>query len=91
MQANLDARLPAHLAALAAGVSKQLFNYWRTSGKIRPDEDGLYRYGDVLAVEADMRKAPQSSRRRPATGRGSWAELDRKPSSTRAQVSQPVR
>jgi len=79
MPVNLDARLPAHLAALAVGVKKQLFNYWRASGKIRPDENGLYRYGDVVALEAQMRRHPQS-RRRPASGAGSWAELDRKPS-----------
>lgn len=72
---NLDARLPAHLAALAVGVSRQLFNYWRTSGKISPDERGLYRYGDAVLLEADMRRNPRSSRR----PQRDWASIDRKP------------
>lgn len=59
---NLDARLPAHLAAHVAGVTKQTFNYWRTSGKVTAGDDGLYRLGDVLAVEAATRRSPNSRR-----------------------------
>lgn len=59
---NLDARLTAQLAALAAGVSKQTFNYWRQCGKVAPGEDGKYRYGDVLAAEAKTRRSPKSHR-----------------------------
>lgn len=73
---NLDARLPAFLAAKAVGVSRQLFNYWRSSGKIKPDERGLYRYGDAVLLEAKMRRNPHSTRR-PAAGPRSWDELDR--------------
>ena len=61
---NLEARLTAQLAALAAGVSKQAFNYWRTSGKISPGEDGLYRYGDVLKAESLTRRSVKSHRKR---------------------------
>lgn len=80
---NLDARLPAYLAARIAGVTKQTFNYWRTSGKLARGDDGLYRLGDVLAVERDTRNNPNSRRgaRRPADGSDSWAARDRKPSS----------
>jgi hypothetical protein len=69
---NLDARLTAQLAALAAGVSKQTFNYWRTSGKVVAGEDGLYRYGDVLNAEAQTRRSTKSHRRR----RRDWTAVD---------------
>jgi DNA-binding transcriptional MerR regulator len=62
-----DARLPAHLAARLVGVSRQLINYWRASGLIVPvghrGRSPLYRLGDILAVEADTRRSPQSRRR----------------------------
>lgn len=75
---NLDARLTPQLAALAAKVTKQTFNYWRASGKVAVGDDGLYRLGDVLAVEAQTRRSPNSRRgpRRPASGPDSWASLD---------------
>lgn len=81
---NLDARLTPQLAALAAGVTKQTFNYWRTSGKLTPDAKGEYRLGDVLKVESETRNNPNSRRgityeRRPASGPGSWADISRKP------------
>lgn len=80
---NLDARLNPQLAALAAGVTKQTFNYWRTSGKLAPDDNGEYRLGDVLRVERDTRNNPNSRRgvvvRRPASGPDSWAAISRKP------------
>lgn len=69
---NLEARLTAQLAALAAGVSKQTFNYWRTSGKVVAGDDGKYRYGDVLAVESQMRRSARSHR----GARASWAALN---------------
>ncbi len=69
---NLDVRVPPWFAAQFAGVSRQLLNYWRTSGKITPGDDGLYRLGDVLEVEARTRRSPTSSRR----PRKDWAALD---------------
>lgn len=62
----MNARLPAHLAAAKVGVSRQLFNWWRASGKLQPVAyDGrtpLYRLGDVLKVESATRRSPQSRR-----------------------------
>ncbi len=60
---NLDARLTPQLAALAVGVSKQTFNYWRTSGKVTPGPDGRYRYGDVLTADRATRRSGKSHRR----------------------------
>lgn len=62
MQLDLDAKLTASQAALAVGVSKQTFNHWRKAGRIQPDQHGRYRFGDALQLEAQMRRAPQSSR-----------------------------
>jgi DNA-binding transcriptional MerR regulator len=63
---NMDARLPAHQAARLVGVSRQLINYWRAKGKLKPvDRQGrasLYRLADVMAVESAMRNSPQSRR-----------------------------
>jgi hypothetical protein len=84
---NLDARLPAHLAARAVGVSRQLFNYWRSSGKIQPDARGMYRYGDAVALEAAMRRDPRSSRKPVGRPTADWAALDRKPGGVPAQVA----
>jgi hypothetical protein len=64
-QVNLDARLTPSEAARLAGVSRQLFNWWRREGKISPGEDGLYRAGDVLRVERDTRRSGRSHRRLP--------------------------
>lgn len=61
---NLDALLTPAQAARAAGVSKQLFNYWRTQGKVIPQPCGRYRLGDVLDTEKDMRNSVQSHRAR---------------------------
>lgn len=63
---NLDARLTGAQAALAVGVSRQLFNYWRDSGKLLRGPDGRYRYGDALAVEKATRRSALSSRGRAA-------------------------
>jgi hypothetical protein len=84
---NLDARLPAHLAARVVGVSRQLFNYWRSSGKIEPDARGMYRYGDVVVLEAAMRRDPRSSRRPVGRPAADWATLDRKPNQSALQVA----
>lgn len=63
---DMDARLPAHLAALFLRVSPQLINYWRSSGLLTPiDRRGRsprYRLGDLIAVEANARRHPQSRR-----------------------------
>lgn len=59
---NLDALLTAAQAAKAAGVSRQLFNYWRFKGKLKPNSDGQYRLRDVLEVERDMRNDVKSHR-----------------------------
>jgi hypothetical protein len=59
---NLDAHLTGSQAAKAAGVSKQLINYWRTSGKLPRQADGKYKLGDVLTTEARMRNSVQSHR-----------------------------
>lgn len=52
-------------AAQVARVSKQLVNWWRTSGRITASKrNGVwcYRLGDVLQVESETRRAPQSHR-----------------------------
>ena len=63
---DMNATLPAHLAARLVGVSRQLVNYWRSAGKLEPvGYDGrspLYRLGDVVRVEAEARRSPQSRR-----------------------------
>jgi len=64
---DLDARLPAHLAAAMVGVSRQLVNYWRRTGLLQPvgarGRSPLYRLGDILQVEAATRRSTQSRRR----------------------------
>lgn len=63
---DLDARVPAHQAAQLVGVSPQLVNSWKQSGKLKPcgkrGRSPLYRVADVLHVEASMRRSPQSHR-----------------------------
>jgi hypothetical protein len=74
-----DVRVPAWFAIKRLGVTKQTFNYWRASGKITPDEDGEYRWGDVLRAELETRQSANSRRgvtMRPKTGAGSWQELN---------------
>lgn len=61
----MDALLTVTEAAALARVSKQLVNWWRTSGRIGATKrKGVwhYRLGDVLKVEAETRRAPQSHR-----------------------------
>lgn len=71
---NLDVRVPPWFAIKRLNVTKQTFNYWRTSGKITPDDKGEYRWGDLLEVELRMRKSPMS--RRGVTLRTSWDALN---------------
>lgn len=63
---NLDVRLTATQAAAAVGVSKQVLNYWRSSGKLTPGPDGRYRYADILAAERATRRSGYSHRRQAA-------------------------
>lgn len=64
---DLDARLPAYKAAEWCNVSRQLFSWWVRTGKLEPvDRVGrtpLYRYGDALKVEQQMRRSAQSRRK----------------------------
>jgi hypothetical protein len=62
---NLDVHLTVTEAAQLARVSKQLVNWWRTSGRLagqRHNGVWMYRARDVLAVERDTRQSPLSHR-----------------------------
>ena len=63
---NLDAQVRAADAAKYLGISRQLINYWRSSGKIRPvartGRNVLYRLRDLAEVELAMRRSPMSHR-----------------------------
>jgi hypothetical protein len=62
---DLNARLTVTQAALLARVSKQLVNWWRTSGRLAGElRAGVwtFRAGDVLEVERATRNSPQSRR-----------------------------
>ena len=61
-----DARLtPAELPVLARmlGVSAACMRMWRYREQLVPDADGLYRLGDVLALNGQKRRHPNSRRR----------------------------
>ncbi len=76
---NPDVRVPAWFAIKRLGITKQTFNYWRTSGKVTADDNGEYRWGDVLAAEKATRTNPNSRRGiqlRPADGARSWPTLN---------------
>jgi hypothetical protein len=64
---DMDARLPAHQAADLVGVSRQLFSWWVRTGKLESvaiaGRTPLYRLGDVLEVEKQMRRSAQSRRK----------------------------
>lgn len=62
MVPDVNARLTGSQAAEVVGVSKQLINYWRISGRLKRGDDRRYRYGDVLAVERDTRRSGYSHR-----------------------------
>lgn len=62
------ALVTASLGAHRVCVSKQLVNYWRTTGKITPvatDKRGraLYRLRDIVRVERETRRSAQSHRK----------------------------
>jgi predicted site-specific integrase-resolvase len=63
---NPDARLRPADAARVLGVSKQLVNWWRRTGKIQPDQRGRYRLGDVQRVERQTAGSKLSTRHNPA-------------------------
>lgn len=68
MEMDLDRLLPATEAAMRANVSKQVFNYWRRAGKVKPAEfdkrgRALYRARDALKAERDARRSGRSHRR----------------------------
>lgn len=73
---NPDVRVPPWFAIKRFGITPQTFNYWRTSGKITPDEDGNYRWGDLLEVEQSTRNNPNSRRGTKLTHRRDWTALD---------------
>lgn len=66
---DLQELLPASIAAKRAGVSRQVFNYWRKTGKVRPvgvvNGHAVYRLLDVLKAERDTRRSGRSHRRLP--------------------------
>lgn len=62
---DFDTLLPAPMAAARVSVSRQLINYWRSTGRL-PDSGTpgrpLYRLGDLLRAEAAARRDPRSHR-----------------------------
>ncbi|GIM88881.1 hypothetical protein [Paractinoplanes toevensis] len=73
---NPDVRVPPWFAIKRFGITPQTFDYWRASGKITPDEDGTYRWGDLLEVEAATRNSPNSRRGVKVTRNPNWPALD---------------
>jgi predicted site-specific integrase-resolvase len=65
---DFNSLLTPELAADRVGVSKQLLNYWRATGKLpvaeRRNGQPLYRLGDVLAAESVARSVPRRRRAR---------------------------
>jgi len=63
---NQDAQVRAADAAKYLGISRQLINYWRASGKVEPvgrkGRNVLYRLRDLVEVEREMRYSPMSHR-----------------------------
>jgi hypothetical protein len=62
---NLDARLTrAELPKLARilGITPDCVRMWRHRGLLAPGDDGCYRLGDVLALNGQMRRHPNSRR-----------------------------
>jgi hypothetical protein len=72
MHEDFDTKLTADLAAERVGVSKQLLNYWRATGKLpvvgRRGTQPLYRLGDVLIAESSARAVPRARRARILSG-----------------------
>jgi hypothetical protein len=66
---DLDARLTRKQAAQLIGLPGATIGMWKTRGLLDTDEDGLYRWGDVLAVERETRRSPNSRRQLCFSGR----------------------
>lgn len=64
---NPDARLTRAQASRATGLNPATIGMWKARGKLATDERGLYRLGDVLAVELETRYSPNN--RVPRAGR----------------------
>jgi hypothetical protein len=52
---DLDAWLTPSQAARALGISRQLFNDWRSRGRIKPNERGLCLCREVVDLEHKTR------------------------------------
>lgn len=66
---DLDTRLTRKQAAYHIGLPGPTVGMWKTRGLLDTDEDGLYRWGDVLEAERQTRRAPQSHRQLCYAGR----------------------
>lgn len=64
---NSDALLTAAEASQLLPVSRHLIGMWKTLGHLTPagrrGRSPLYRWGDLIRVERDMRRSPHSHRR----------------------------
>ena len=59
---NLDARLTRAQAATYLAITPATITMWKQRQKITTDEHGRYRLGDLLEVERDTRRSPNSHR-----------------------------
>jgi hypothetical protein len=80
---NLDALVTAtEAASVMPDVSKHLIGMWVANDKLKPrgrrGRSPLYRWGDLVAVEAQMRNSPYSHR---------GAANDRKPARQTGQLA----
>jgi hypothetical protein len=64
---DLDTRLTRKEAADRIGLRPATIGMWKVRGKLSTDERGLYRLGDVIAVELETRYSPNN--RVPRVGR----------------------
>jgi hypothetical protein len=55
----MDAMVTPAAAARAANVSRQLVKDWYDRKRLKRDEDGLVRLGDVMDLEAETRNCGQ--------------------------------
>lgn len=56
---DMDAMVTPAQAARAANVSRQLVKDWYDRKRLKRDEDGLVRLGDVLELEAETKHCDQ--------------------------------
>jgi hypothetical protein len=63
MRLDPDARLTGAEAARLLGLTRQAVYMWRQRDQLAAGDDGLYRLGDVLAVNGSMRRSPNSRRK----------------------------